>query len=185
MKGPQPGPGAMAQGGKDNAGRFDSGRASLWDLTLEWSSAPAPSREDQAMRLVDEVEIIEAPFWGRPQNLVVFRGRRVALIDTGIQGQPADYVLPALRSLGIDPRDISWIINTHTHVDHIGGSEEILRASKGGARFGAVREERTAVEFPGRETRRALSHYVSLGVMTDVDLDRHVDAAGKGVRLDL
>src|SRR2546430_10259806 len=52
----------------------------------------------------------------------------VLLVDTGT-AQASGKVLAAIRQLTDKP--IKYIINTHGHADHVGGNENILKASGG------------------------------------------------------
>lgn len=60
---------------------------------------------------------------GIPSSMSVFlveaNGARI-LFDTGL-GSKDSRLLPALRSLGIEPGDIQYVYLTHFHGDHIGG----------------------------------------------------------------
>src|SRR4029077_11002764 len=55
----------------------------------------------------------------------------VLLVDTGF-GQLSGKVIPAVRTLSDKP--IRYIVNTHVHPDHIGGNENLAKASGGSAR---------------------------------------------------
>lgn len=52
--------------------------------------------------------------------------QRLTLIDTGMPGR-ASKILDYVRRIGHDPRDITTILLTHQHVDHVGGAEELAR----------------------------------------------------------
>jgi metallo-beta-lactamase class B len=51
------------------------------------------------------------------------------LIDGGVPGS-ASLIEANIRSLGINLRDIKWILNSHAHCDHAGGIAQLARASK-------------------------------------------------------
>ncbi len=67
--------------------------------------------------------------------LVGFNGLSVALIDTGaglilIDGalpQAAAMILDNVRKLGLNPRDIKFILSTEPHFDHSGGLAALVR----------------------------------------------------------
>ena len=109
------------------------------------------------MKLVPGVEVIETSFFERPLNMVLFRGRDVALVDTGLVGTPTDAVIPYLDAVGLTPHDLAWIIVTHAHADHFGGNEEMWLASGENVRFAAHRLDQAWIEDPPAETRRAKS----------------------------
>jgi glyoxylase-like metal-dependent hydrolase (beta-lactamase superfamily II) len=48
-----------------------------------------------------------------------------AIVDTGIGTSPRDGMAPALEALGRDIRDVRWILLTHGHIDHIGGTHAL------------------------------------------------------------
>lgn len=43
------------------------------------------------------------------------------IIDTG-SGENIDYILDSLKKAGVLPQDLSLIVNTHCHYDHVGGN---------------------------------------------------------------
>jgi metallo-beta-lactamase class B len=51
------------------------------------------------------------------------------LIDGGVPAN-APLIEANIRSLGINLRDIKWILNSHAHCDHAGGIAQLVRASK-------------------------------------------------------
>lgn len=51
-------------------------------------------------------------------NVYVYKD---VLIDTGT-GENMDYVLKSLKEADYEPDDLSLIVNTHNHYDHIGGN---------------------------------------------------------------
>ena len=64
--------------------------------------------------------------WDSIVELFFIDGPTRALIDTGASYTPREYVLPALRSLGLELADIDVILNTHGHQDHMGGNNALL-----------------------------------------------------------
>jgi hydroxyacylglutathione hydrolase len=61
-------------------------------------------------------------------------GGELALIDAGF-GPGSDQILELIREDGFDPSDISTIVVTHYHADHVGGAAALKRAT--GARVWA------------------------------------------------
>ncbi len=73
--------------------------------------------------IIDNLYMIDAPFFGVPLYLyVITGGDQVALIDAGINTTPDQFIFPALRKAGIKP---DLLINTHGHVDHFGGNGRV------------------------------------------------------------
>jgi metallo-beta-lactamase class B len=46
----------------------------------------------------------------------------ILLIDAGYPEQVETVLLPGLRMLGLDPRDVKFVLITHGHADHFGGA---------------------------------------------------------------
>lgn len=64
-----------------------------------------------------------------PMNMVnsfILVGERPVLVDTGIPGS-APKILAALAGEGFKPSDVSLILITHRHVDHIGSAAALER----------------------------------------------------------
>ncbi len=53
----------------------------------------------------------------------------LTLVDTGM-GDPPNRLSPSLQATGLNPENVSKVVLTHTHPDHIGGIPEILQSSK-------------------------------------------------------
>lgn len=50
------------------------------------------------------------------------------LVDAGTEHY-APQVLSNLRALGVDPRDVRWLLSSHEHLDHVGGSAALQAAT--------------------------------------------------------
>src|SRR3712207_6996444 len=61
----------------------------------------------------------------------LLRGERTMLVDTGVTETPGRVILPYLDSVGLDPADLDFVLNTHADVDHFGGNAEIRGAAPG------------------------------------------------------
>jgi hydroxyacylglutathione hydrolase len=55
-------------------------------------------------------------------------GETITLIDTGVAGCE-NIIFDYIRSIGRDPREISLIILTHSHPDHIGAARSVQQAT--------------------------------------------------------
>ena len=61
--------------------------------------------------------------WGRFGLYSFFiDGSEPAIIDTGIASSPSAGIVPGLAKLGRKVEDLRWILLTHGHIDHIGGT---------------------------------------------------------------
>jgi len=78
-------------------------------------------------------------------------GETITLIDTGVAGCERT-IFEYLRSIGRDPRDISLIILTHSHPDHIGAARAIRDAT--GCTVMAHPAERAWIEDVERQERK-------------------------------
>ncbi len=74
---------------------------------------------------------INLPFtWTPEMNIYIIMGDEITLIDTG----PGDIkslqsISDSLKDIELELKDIDKIINTHEHVEHFAGDEEIKKAS--------------------------------------------------------
>lgn len=64
----------------------------------------------------------------RGANVVLIIEEELTLIDTGLQGS-SPQIIDFIRQLGRSPGEISLIILTHNHVDHVGGLAELKGAT--------------------------------------------------------
>ena len=76
---------------------------------------------------------------GTVTNVYIVRGEVTALVDTGVFGTPTNDVTPALASLGLSLSDVDLVVNTHGHMDHLGGNSEVKDA--GGAEIALHRND--------------------------------------------
>jgi glyoxylase-like metal-dependent hydrolase (beta-lactamase superfamily II) len=83
----------------------------------------------QFERLHERVWRLPAPFRdGAIVNLYLVRGEKTALVDSGVLGTPTTCVAPALEMLGLTLGDVDFLLNTHGHIDHLGGNGEMKDA---------------------------------------------------------
>jgi len=57
-------------------------------------------------------------------NMILIAEEKLTLIDTGYRGS-GPHIIEFIEQLGHSPRDISHIILTHNHIDHVGGLAEL------------------------------------------------------------
>ena len=76
--------------------------------------------------LYPDIYLLKVPFSGLWTGVVLIRGEENCLIDSGAKDTDVDrLVLPALAELGMDLRGVKWLLNTHSHGDHIGGHARV------------------------------------------------------------
>lgn len=68
------------------------------------------------MRKINEIVMVEGK--GFDCNVYVFED---VLVDTGT-GRNMDYIFKSIQEAGVNPDDLSLIVNTHSHFDHTGGN---------------------------------------------------------------
>lgn len=77
--------------------------------------------------VADGIFEVRAPFWGYPLSLYFLRsGEQWALVDTGINTTPAEYIEPFMREHG-GMGALELVLLTHGHVDHVGGNSELAK----------------------------------------------------------
>src|SRR5262245_65605322 len=67
----------------------------------------------------------------------------IILIDTIYPYNSEELIIGGMKKLGLDPRNIKYVIISHAHVDHIGGAEMLqtrygARVVMGGPDWGLV-----------------------------------------------
>jgi len=72
-----------------------------------------------AVEITDDFYFVQRGYLN--SNHFVSRGDRPILIDTGYVTH-LDNTKSIVAALGIDPNDVSLIVNTHCHCDHVGGN---------------------------------------------------------------
>lgn len=86
----------------------------------------------------------------RSANVFFVCADKVTLIDTGVAGAE-EKIFAYLRSIGRTPEEISLLLLTHSHPDHIGAARAIMEAT--GCRVAAHGAERSWVEDTGLQER--------------------------------
>jgi len=72
----------------------------------------------------------------------------IVLIDAGYPDQLETLLLPGMKELGLDPARIKYILVTHGHADHFGGTTVLQQ--RYGAKVGMAAADWDTVERPGR-----------------------------------
>lgn len=133
------------------------------------------------------VHLLEGDVGGRPLMLVYLRGRDASLLwDTGCAGDPARFILPQIAQAGGDPAALTWIVNSHTDLDHTGGNAE-MKAAAPRALLAAGDADREAAASPDvLFARRYNAYEAAHGIAYDEAARTGIRAAsGAGHPLDL
>lgn len=101
----------------------------------------------------------------RCAHWLVVGERGALLVDTGVHGDIAEWVVPALAELGLGPEALVECVISHADLDHTGGTSE-LQALAPGCRIRAQRLEQPLVESwqTCRERRYAWADEHGLGL---------------------
>ncbi len=71
-------------------------------------------------KVTDGIYLLKTPFSIVWTGITLITGDKNYLIDSGAD-EPEKYLIPALHDFGMELGDISFLLNTHCHGDHISG----------------------------------------------------------------
>ncbi len=74
------------------------------------------------MEITNGIHLVD----GTNANVYIILGDNLTVIDTGMPGQ-LNKIVDYVKSIGKNPSDISKIVLTHCHVDHIGNAYELKK----------------------------------------------------------
>lgn len=86
------------------------------------------------MQVYESVHKIELnlPFQETPVlNVYVIRnGSSAAIIDTGMGDAASNkFLIKSIEELGLRKKDVSFVINTHEHIEHFSGNHDLVEAT--------------------------------------------------------
>jgi len=140
------------------------------------------------MKITDHIHAVKIPFKipiaperliGRDVYAFIVFGERITLIDSGVSGAQA-IIFDYIRQQGRDPEEISTLILSHSHPDHLGAARAIREVT-----------DCTVAAHPGEiywieDTDRQFRERPVPGFQTLVDGPVHVDRLlANGNNLDL
>ncbi len=80
--------------------------------------------------IVSGIKLLKTPFCGSWSGVVLIKGEENILIDSGATREVVDEcVVPALKAEGLLPNDISYLLCSHSHGDHVGGHKRFQEIS--------------------------------------------------------
>ncbi len=140
------------------------------------------------MQVTEHIHALKIPFKLRvgPDRMLdrfVFAylifGDQICLIDSGVAGSEA-IILDYVKKAGRDPRDISRLVFTHSHADHIGGSRGIKKQT--GCKVAAHIDARPWIENVDQQyAQRPIGNFYDL-VGGSIEIDTGLE---DGDQLDL
>jgi glyoxylase-like metal-dependent hydrolase (beta-lactamase superfamily II) len=83
------------------------------------------------MEVADGIFRIVAPLGERTNSLYLYVGDAVLLVDTGLDSTPGDVLTPALAEIGLGCDRITYVLNTHSDMDHMGGNASVRELAPG------------------------------------------------------
>jgi competence protein ComEC len=92
-----------------------------------WWARRAPRPAPQPAPSGDELRIFVLDVGQGDSILIVAPGGKTLLVDAGVPGS-GKVVVDAMRRYGL--KQIDLMVATHAHADHIGGADEVIRATK-------------------------------------------------------
>jgi glyoxylase-like metal-dependent hydrolase (beta-lactamase superfamily II) len=135
------------------------------------------------------VYLIDTVALGAPTTVAVYllKGSKIALVDCGYASSYQE-ILNSMIKIGIQPSEVSYIVPTHVHLDHAGGTAYLLEHMP---RAQVITQERGVPHLidPSRLIQSATSVFgeetiKSYGLPRGVEKQR-VTAVGEEMHLDL
>lgn len=81
--------------------------------------------------VIKDIYLLKIPFGPVWTGVVLVRDGKNTLIDSGSRGRDVDqYIVPALAGLGMTVDDIDYLVNTHSHGDHMGGNARLRQLGR-------------------------------------------------------
>ena len=71
-------------------------------------------------KVIDGIYLLKTPFSCVWTGIILISGEKNYLIDSGAD-EPEKYIIPALEKMNLKIEDIDYLINTHSHGDHVTG----------------------------------------------------------------
>jgi hydroxyacylglutathione hydrolase len=145
------------------------------------------------MQVTDHIHALKVPFHvTAPQGKIprfvyvyLIYGEQICLIDSGIASSER-IIFDYMKKTGKSPEDISLLVLTHSHPDHIGAAQAVKKAS--GCKVAAHEAERAWIEDVDLQARERPVPGFSLLVGGSVKVDRPLqdgDVLDLGDGLDL
>jgi competence protein ComEC len=99
----------------------------ILSLALLWWFRRAPTPQPQPAPSGDELRVYVLDVGQGDSILIVAPGGKAVLVDAGVPGS-GKRVADAMQRYGL--KQIDLLVATHAHADHIGGADEVIRATR-------------------------------------------------------
>jgi glyoxylase-like metal-dependent hydrolase (beta-lactamase superfamily II) len=110
-------------------------------------------------KLFEGVFLLYGQVVGRPLTLTYLHGDRASLLlDTGCAGDPHGFITEQIGAAGGDPSALTWIVNTHSDLDHTGGNHAMKQIAPR-AMLACGDADREAIEDPAVLLIKRYDHY--------------------------
>lgn len=109
------------------------------------------------MQITETTHYLEQPMHGIFTACYAILGKEITLVDSGLPGTWESIILPYLKQVRRDPKDISLIVHTHNHGDHVGSDQAIKAAT--GAEIAVHESGAEALEKPEMQRTKYLADY--------------------------
>lgn len=125
-------------------------------------------------RIFPGLYMLKVPFSTIWSAVFLVEGDQPVLVDSGPSSEAVDNcIIPALQDLGLRLDDISWLINTHAHGDHMGGNDRILRLAPS-IKLAAIEEARDKMINPLKYNVLTRSRYPGFSPTPPKEIPGHV-----------
>nr|WP_238351054.1 MBL fold metallo-hydrolase [Kribbella shirazensis] len=114
---------------------------------------------------------------------VIDAGSELVLLDAGIASTPESSTAPELASLGLGLPDLTLVVNSHAHPDHMGGNAVLRRHS--GARFAAPALEAGWLEDNERLVNELWGSDPDAMALSDAERSELFEMLDERVRIDV
>ncbi|MEM2904225.1 MAG: MBL fold metallo-hydrolase [Candidatus Bathyarchaeia archaeon] len=93
--------------------------------------------------------VVRVPFGQIFIAVYLLEGRTLGLVDSGFLTSPEELIIPYVKQIGREPREITMVALTHWHGDHVDGSRWLKKLY--GSKVATHEQSVRGVEEPGLE----------------------------------
>lgn len=142
------------------------------------------------MDLPNDIKVIRCPtnWYGIPgfdtyMAIYFLNGKEPTFIDSGVATTPTTCLFPYLKNNNIPLKNISKVINTHGHMDHMGGNFEIKEKCQ--AKIAVHELDVPWVEDHQLHFQEFMNKYPRFHKITDAKMRKYEEGVGKSTKVDI